>query len=256
MAESVVRATQYLQAQKKSRREWQLLNRVIECSEFGEGAAAMTSNPADAALGRRFGQKLVPPGPQQRKGCGCLSSIGGMILFVLALTVLLNPWALHIGGRPTPALTWHGVGKLHSSTGASYGIFLEVGAHLSHGRGGSNLSGTAKLCTPHGEIVPLTVEGYLKRAWFDTDGKAVTFYFRSPKDAQNKIRFDLYGAWQGQQLALDDQGSMAMSFAADGSAKGYRNGQNAPKESATGTLSYATAGEFATVCSDKEKNSF
>src|SRR5262250_2182258 len=136
------------------------------------------------------GQESMPPG-QQRKGCGCLSSIGGMILLVLALTVLLNPWALHIGGRPTPALTWHGIGKLHSTTGATYGIFLEVGAHLAHGRGGSNLTGTAKLCTPQGDVTPLTVDAHLKRAWLDIDGKPHTLYFRSGKDAQNKIRFEL-----------------------------------------------------------------
>src|SRR5215470_11412126 len=121
----------------------------------------MTGNPADVALGRRLGERFIPP-ERRRRGCGCLGSVGGAIALVLTLTVLLNPWALHIGGRPTPALTWHGVGTLRSTTGAVYGIFLEVSAHLAHRRGGSNLSGRAKLCTPEG-VVPLTVEGYLER---------------------------------------------------------------------------------------------
>jgi hypothetical protein len=45
------------------------------------------------------------------------------------LTILvyvgLNPWGLRIGQRWTPAMTWRGVGKLQSTTGAVYGLFLE-----------------------------------------------------------------------------------------------------------------------------------
>jgi hypothetical protein len=46
-------------------------------------------------------------------------------------------------------------------------------------------------------------------------------------------RADLYGSWQGQELLLDDKGTMAMSFAVDGTAKGYRKGTNAATEDAT-----------------------
>jgi hypothetical protein len=45
-------------------------------------------------------------------------------------------------------------------------------------------------------------------------------------------RADLYGSWQGQELVLDDKGTM-MSFAVDGTAKGYRKGTNAATEDAT-----------------------
>ena len=48
---------------------------------------------------------------------------------------------------------------------------------------------------------------------------------------------------------------MAMSFAADGSAKGYLKGMNAPAESTTGSLHYAAEGEFASVCGEKAKSS-
>ena len=52
-----------------------------------------------------------------------------------------------------PALSWHGVGKLRSSSGAGYGLFMEVTLSARRGRG-HNLQGTAKLCTPQGEIFP------------------------------------------------------------------------------------------------------
>jgi hypothetical protein len=181
------------------------------------------------------------------------------ILLALGVLLLLNPWSLHMGGRWTPALTWHGVGKLHSSTGATYGFFIELYPHLERagrGRGShQNLEGTAKICTPQGEVYAMTVDGYL-RAWLDADQKPITLYLRSLKDAQPKLRADFYGSWQGQELVLDDKGSMAMSFAANGSAKGYLIGRNAPTEDTTGRLRYATESEFASVCGEKAKSSF
>lgn len=203
-------------------------------------------------------QPAVPVQAKKKLGCGCPGSITGAILLVLAVSLLLDPWALRIGGRWTPALTWHGIGKLHATTGATYGLYMEVSLYTSQGRGrsGKNLAGTAKLCTPQGEIYPLTVDGYLKRAWLDAEGKPVTFYFYSLKNAQPRLRLELLGSWQGQELVLDDKGSMAMSFAADGRAKGYLQGQNAPMESATGRLHYATESAFASACGEKNPNSF
>jgi hypothetical protein len=165
-----------------------------------------------------------------------------------------------MGGRWTPALTWHGVGKLHSSSGATYGFFMELSPHLEQHRVGThgsrkNLTGTAKICTPQGEIYAMTVDGYLS-AWLDAERKPVTFYLRSIKDAQPKLRADFYGSWQGQELVLDDKGSMAMSFAADGNAKGYLKGRNAPTEDATGRLRYAPENEFASVCGENARTSF
>jgi hypothetical protein len=94
-----------------------------------------------------------------RRGCGCCSSVTGAILFASAVFVGLNPWALHMGGRWTPALTWHGIGKLQSTSGAKYGLFSDVSSYLpSRGRsttgGHNNLPGTAKLCTPRERFIP------------------------------------------------------------------------------------------------------
>jgi len=201
---------------------------------------------------------MTPIAPQARKktGGGCLGSVGGAIVAVLVVSLLLNPWALHMGGRWTPALTWHGVGNLHSSTGAAYGLYMEVMLRGGTGVRSRNLQGTAKLCTLQGQVYPLTVSGYLRRAWLDADGKPVTFSFYSPKDAQPVLRFDLLGSWKGQELVLDDKGTMAMSFSVDGKAKGYLRGQNAPKETTSGGLRYATENELAAVCGDKTKSSF
>ena len=68
-------------------------------------------------------------------GClsGCLTKLllWAAVAVVLgwALIVALNPWALHIGGRSTPLLYWHGTGSVTSQgtvermdvTGAMFG---------------------------------------------------------------------------------------------------------------------------------------
>jgi hypothetical protein len=46
-------------------------------------------------------------------------------VFALAVMIFLNPWALRMGGRWTLALTWHGVGKLQSTSGASCDALFE-----------------------------------------------------------------------------------------------------------------------------------
>jgi hypothetical protein len=55
---------------------------------------------------------------------------------------------------------------------------------------------------------------------------------------------------------LDDKGSLALSFAADGTAKGYLIGTNARTEDTTGRLHYAAEKEFASVCGEKGKSSY
>jgi hypothetical protein len=195
------------------------------------------------------------PSRSKRRGCGCIPGVTGVLIFTIAAMLLVKPWAVHIGGRWTPALVWHGVGKLQSTSGAKYGIFLDLS--MSSGRDGRrDFMGTAKICTQQGDIYPLAVDGYLKRAWLDVEGKQVVFYLSNPKEARPRLNFSLLGAWHGRELSLDDKGSMAMSFSPDGRAKGYLVGQNSPQETTTGTLHYATETEFSAACAAKNGNGF
>jgi hypothetical protein len=220
----------------------------------------MSGHPANFPQPGSGAANSTPP-LKKRRGCGCFGSVTGAILLTILVYVGLNPWGLHIGRRWTPAMTWHGVGKLQSTSGAFYGLFLEVSPDMQYRRhttmgGSDNLRGSAKLCTPQGEIYPLTVSGHIKLVWLDVDRKPATFYFRSRKNVQPRLHFELYGSWQGQQLVLEDKGDMAMSFAADGRAKGYLKGTNSPNENTTGTLHYATESEFSSACSAKSGQSF
>src|SRR6201989_1181059 len=109
---------------------------------------------------------------QGKGGClGCLSGcLMKLVLFSLiavagmwVLIVALNPWALHIGGRSTPLLYWHGAGNGVSKDRKAdplYVLFWPRRAFGFHGGGrregkrkSADLSGTGWLC-----VAPDTVE--------------------------------------------------------------------------------------------------
>src|SRR5689334_2969969 len=97
---------------------------MIECCA-NNGRRAMSGTLASPGAAPETPQN-PGIGTAERRKFGCLGSVSFVIVLALALLLLLNPWSLHMGGRWTPALTWHGVGKLHSSTGATYGLFVEL----------------------------------------------------------------------------------------------------------------------------------
>src|SRR5262245_19525822 len=133
---------------------------MIECSENGAKQGRFRMSGTLASPGTAPETPQIPaakPAKPRKFGCGCLGSVSFAIALALGLLLLLNPWSLHMGGRLTPALVWHGVGKLYSTTGASYGLYMELYPHLERsGRGAhssrKNLEGTAKICTPGGDV--------------------------------------------------------------------------------------------------------
>jgi len=52
----------------------------------------MSRSPADLGFGAN------PLQAAGRKRRGCLGAITGAVLFFIAVTLLIHPWALHIGG--------------------------------------------------------------------------------------------------------------------------------------------------------------
>src|ERR1700730_17048852 len=108
-------------------------------------------------------------------GClaGCLTKLFLFALaagaFFYALMAAMNPWALHIGGRSTPFLYWHGAGTLLSKGGESYPLYVGFspgkpsgfsGGGRREGKGKSaDLTGTGWLCISPGNIVRLKLSG-------------------------------------------------------------------------------------------------
>src|SRR5580700_7204269 len=100
------------------------------------------------------------------KGC-CLTSLSGCLVkvvlvligavaFMWVVIVALNPWALHIGGRSTPLLYWHGLGTVAAKSGKTYPLYLTFypgkpqgfnsGGQRDGKRKSADLGGTGWLC--------------------------------------------------------------------------------------------------------------
>lgn len=174
------------------------------------------------------------------------------IALVLVLYLGLYPWAFNIGGHFTPLTVWTGYGKLQSSSGATYGLYVRLMLTPYHGKGvgaGNNLRGSALLCTPRGTTYPYDLRGNVKNAWTTTEGKSTDLYLGVPKGEKPIRGFDLLGVWHNGQLVLDDKGSMRFSFQPDGSVapKGWITRSPSP-EHASVTLAYGTKDEFEALC--------
>lgn len=182
---------------------------------------------------------------------GCLGTIVLGIVGIIVSVFVFTPWALHMGGRFTPAMRWHGYGKMHSSYGADYGLYLDI-YYSEPGRQrsavqASNLNGSATLCGPKLQAHKYRLSGTVYGAWLNADGKRMVLHLYSPKDGQ-KLDFSLEGAWDGQQLNLNDRGSLASGFNQDGSPRGVGVGIYGPKEKADVTLEYGGQSDFEPIC--------
>ncbi len=163
---------------------------------------------------------------QGRRGClgvlsGCLIKLllGAVaaMAFVWLLTVVLNPWALHIGGRSTPLLYWHGSGKLLSKDGKTYPLYISFwpgrpmrnSSGRREGKGWSaHLSGTGYLCVAPGQIEKMQMSGTMYGGYSDSKDSLFDFRlleWRKPFSInyQNRGYFDMAGMWHGQDLVMD-----------------------------------------------------
>ena len=176
-------------------------------------------------------QRFQNPGYRRQ---GCLGCLGGclvkaaLILAVGAVAVwafmaVMNPWALHIGGRQTPLLYWHGVGTVVSKDGKSYPLYLYFSPgrpqrHLGAGREGkpwsADLVGNGWLCVAPGKPEYMKVSGVMYGGTSNANDSLFTFRlleWRNPFSINppNRGFFDVAGTFVNGDLALtrpDEQG--------------------------------------------------
>lgn len=154
-----------------------------------------------------------------------LRAIPGLLLaltLVYAVMVLLNPWAIHIGGEWTPLLTWTGTGKLVTATG-TYPLLVTFSPSC-HGsrlrldglRPASGLSGWGWLCTRQGTTIRLRLSGTIYGTWRSTDDALMQFRLieriKNFPAIQDGGYFDLFGHWHGSQLVMDDRSEWSSPF--------------------------------------------
>ena len=134
---------------------------------------------------------------------GCLTWLAITFGACGLIFLLVNPWSLRMGSRWTPFI-WHGYGKLQSTTGADYLLYLRLMPHMDVSEGSSdtsNLSGSAALCTPQRAIHNFEVGGAVK-AWLNADRKRMRLNLGTPDGVKPSLAFRLNGNWEGQETCF------------------------------------------------------
>lgn len=195
-------------------------------------------------------------------GCfaGCLTKLVlwgiAATAFVYVLTIALNPWALHIGGRSTPLLYWHGSGMVHGANGKTYPLYLSFwpgrpqrhsGGRRSGWHWTGDLDGRGWLCTAPGQMERMDVSGTIYGG-YTSDAKSLLSFrvleWRKPFaiNYQHRGFFDLAGNWHGQELVLDQP-----------NAQGIKLNTGPFIDHGTATLRWSSYGEFEAACRESRE---
>jgi hypothetical protein len=166
-------------------------------------------------------------------GClsGCLARLllWAAIVVVLgwALIVALNPWALHIGGRSTPLLYWHGAGTVQAEGGTALPLYISFwpgrpqgfsGGGRREGKGVSaHLDGSGWLCTAPGTVVRMDLTGTKYGGYMSDSDSLLDFRlleWRRPFSINppNRGFFDLAGMWNGPELVMNRPNEQGIRF--------------------------------------------
>ena len=187
---------------------------------------------------------------------GCLTKLLLFVLVGLAvmwgLLVALNPWALHIGGRSTPLLYWHGTGTIHAKGGKSLPLYVwfapgQPGGFSSGGRRdgkivAARLQGSAWLCLAPGTVELLELSGTMYGGYLSDSDSLLDFRLlerRKPFaiNPQRRGFFDVAGTWRGPELVMNRPNEQGIPF---------KSGLLI--DSAVVTLRWASYEEFESSC--------
>lgn len=187
---------------------------------------------------------------------GCLTKLLLLAVagtaFVWAVIVVMNPWALHIGGRSTPLLYWHGWGTVVAKNGKTYPLYLyfspgrpqrgHVVTHREGKRVSADLQGQGWLCIAPGKTELMKLSGTMYGGYTSSDDSLFDFRLLEWKKAFQinypyRGFFDVAGTWHGQDLVMDRPNEQGIPF---------KSGMMI--DNATVTLHWASFGEFEAAC--------
>lgn len=209
-----------------------------------------------------FSAQLPNAGRRLRHGCLTgLFKVLAALIFGLAVVygaiAVTNPWSLHIGGRSTPLLTWHGYGRLVTKDGTQYPLYVSFfpSSHFSQlHRDGlrptGGLQGSGWLCTSRGIRERLDLSGTIYGGWRSTDSALMTFRLLEWNTTRDRLigtstrrgYVDLSGRWRGPELQMNDRGEYAAPF---------RSGVRL--DNAEVTLGWGNYSDFKGLCAEAAK---
>jgi hypothetical protein len=145
-------------------------------------------------------------------------------LFISIVDLAFAPWIYSVGGRSRFLPVWAGAGIAQTPAGP-YTIHVWFSPSPSGSRilPSASISGSAYVCTPTGKRYTLKVTGgAIGRIWKDMDGHSFRLYasnrpFFASVTGDHRPRLNFSGSWVGPNLQMDDEGTIAQAFLADGS---------------------------------------
>ncbi len=187
---------------------------------------------------------------------GCLTKLVLWTAFAVAamwaFTVALNPWALHIGGRSTPLLYWHGTGTVRAKGSKALPLYVSFwpgrpqgfhGGGRREGKGVSaHLDGSGWLCIAPGNAERMNVSGTMYGGYLDDSNSLLDFRlleWRRPFaiNPQKRGFFDVAGMWRGPELVMNRPNEQGIPFAS-----------GLFIDNAVITLRWASYAEFEAAC--------
>jgi hypothetical protein len=147
----------------------------------------------------------------------------GGLLVVMLLELTLAPWIYIVGGHTRLLPIWSGVGDV-ATPGGRYRIHIWFSPSSASSRilPSTSVSGSASVCTPHGQRYQFSVSGGASgEIWKDMDGHAFHLYarYRPPFWSINNKQqpfLEFSGRWVGDNLVMTDEASVMHTFLTDG----------------------------------------
>ena len=186
---------------------------------------------------------------------GCLMKLvlwgAAAAVFVWVVMVALNPWALHIGGRQTPLLYWHGTGTVTAKDGRTYPLYVmfwpdrprrRMGARREGKGWNADVRGTAWLCAVPGHPQRMQISGTMYGGYTSTANALFDFRVIEWRKAfainyQNRGFFDLAGVFEGPDLVMNRPNE-----------QGIKLNSGPFIDRATGRFHWADKSEFDAAC--------
>jgi hypothetical protein len=169
-----------------------------------------------------------------------------------AVIVALNPWALHIGGRSTPLLYWHGAGVVLAKGGKKFPLYVwfspgQPGGFSGGGRRegkrvSAQLQGDGWLCIAPGTVQRMKLSGTMYGGYTNDADSLLEFRLLEWRKAfsinpPNRGFFEVAGRWRGAELVMDRPNEQGVRF------------NTGPFiDSAVVTLRWASYEEFQSMC--------